>query len=48
MEICAVKALRRDSSSLVKGPPRLFSTCVTPIVFPVWFTTGTHRIERVK
>ena len=48
MAICAVKALSLDSSSAVKGPPRLFSTCVTPMTRPAGLTTGTHRIDLVK
>ena len=45
---CAVKALRRDSSSAVNGPPLLFSTWVTPMILPCLLMSGTHRIERVK
>jgi hypothetical protein len=48
IEICAVNARSRDSSSPVNGPPRLLSTCVTPITFPSLLTIGTHRIDRVK
>jgi hypothetical protein len=48
IDICAVKARSRDSSSPVKGPPRLFSTCVTPITLPCLLTMGTQRMERVK
>ena len=48
IEICAVKAFSRDSSSSVNGPPRLFSTWVTPMTLPAWLTMGTHRMERVK
>jgi hypothetical protein len=48
METCAVKALRRASSSAVNGPPRLLRAWVTPMHLPFLFTTGTQRMERVK
>ncbi len=48
IEICAVNARSRDSSSWVNGPPRLLSTCVTPMILPALLTIGTHRMERVK
>ena len=37
METCEVKAFRRDSSSSVNGPPRLFNIWVTPIILPFLF-----------
>ena len=48
MDTWAVKAFKRVSSSLVKAPPRLLSTWVTPMHLPSLLITGTHKIERVK
>jgi hypothetical protein len=44
---CDENARSRFSSTPVNGPPRLFRTCVTAIVWPLRLTTGMHRIDSV-